>query len=68
MFWIGRSGSAKLMGRRKGKELSPLLPKSGFLSLLLSASEPQAPPHTTEMIFTSHMSQRPLGETAVMGS
>lgn len=38
------------MGRRKGKELSPLLSKSGVLSLLLSVSEPRAPPYTTEMI------------------
>lgn len=38
------------MGRRKEKELSPLLSKSGVLSLLLSVSEPRAPPYTTEMI------------------
>lgn len=68
MFYIGHSGSAKLMARWKGKELSPVLPKSGFLSLSYSASEPQAPPHTTEVIFTLHISQRPLGETTVMGS
>lgn len=42
VFWIGHSGSEKLMKRCKGKELSTLLPKS--LSPLLSVSELQAPP------------------------
>lgn len=51
------------MGRRKGKELSPLLSKSGVLSLLLSVSEPRAPPYTTEMILTSRLSQRPVGDS-----
>lgn len=42
VFWIGHSRSEKLMKRWKGKELSPLLPKS--LSPSLSVSELQAPP------------------------
>lgn len=51
------------MGRWKGKELSPLLSKSGVLSPLLSVSEPRAPPYTAEMIFTSRISQRPMGDS-----